>query len=396
MDARDSLGALVPGPQPDLAGAAVGPLAGVTFLAKDIFDVAGFVTGCGNPDYAQRQQPAARHAWAVQRLLAAGARLVGRTITDEFAYSLAGENHHYGTPTNVNAPGRIPGGSSSGSAAAVAAGLADTALGSDTGGSIRVPAACCGLYGLRPTHGAIPLDGVMDLAASFDTVGWFARDAAMLGRIGAALLPQRPAGRPFRRLLVAPAAWALADAGTGAALAPAVDRLERRLGKRQTLSFDADGGLPQRLVDMRTIQGREIARGIGRWVLAERPRLGPDVAERFAWAASLDAAAEAAAQQRRNRFRQWLDEALGEDALLALPAAPGAPPLLGETGEARTAWRNRTLSLTAIAGLCGLPQVTLPDRGPDGLPRGLGLIAPRGRDRELLAFVARFASAQES
>jgi len=391
MQNSDSLGALVPGPQPRIAGAAVGPLAGVTFLAKDIIDVAGCVTGCGNPDYAKAQQPARDHAWAVQRLLGAGAELIGRTITDEFAYSLAGENLHYGTPTNVNAPGRIPGGSSSGSAAAVAAGLADTALGSDTGGSVRVPAACCGLYGIRPTHGAVPLTGVMDLSASFDTLGWFARDAAMLGRVGAALLPQDAPGAPFRRLLVLPEAWAVPDDATLQALEPMLRRVEQRLTPRQALDLAPLGGLAQLAADARTLPATEAARGIGRWVAQHRPAMAPDIAERFAWAAAVDPLEEQAARQRRDELRRFVDLALGDDGLLALPAAPTAAPLLGEGAEARASWRFRTLSLTALAGLAGLPQITLPCTGPDGLPRGLGLVAPRGRDRALLAFAARFA-----
>ncbi|HKY95336.1 MAG TPA: amidase [Kiloniellales bacterium] len=386
------MGALVPGQQPDIPGAAVGPLAGVTFLAKDIFDVAGFVTGCGNPDYAKAHAPATAHAWAVQRLLDAGARLIGRTITDEFAYSLAGENVHYGTPTNVNAPGRIPGGSSSGSAAGVAAGLADTALGSDTGGSVRVPAALCGLFGLRPTHGAIPLTGVMDLAASFDTVGWFARDAAMLGRVGAALLPQRASGPAFRRLLVAPEAWAIADAETRTTLERELVRVEQRLTPRQELSLAGDGGLEQRATDARILQGRHVQRGIGLWVAAHRPKLGPDIQERFTWAAALTEAEIEAADRRRQTFTAWFEEQIGDDALLALPASPSAAPRLGEPSGMRSTWRLTTIQLTAPAGLAGLPQVTLPLTGPDGLPRGLGLVAPRGRDRDLLAFVARLAS----
>ena len=175
--AKDALGAFVPGIDAIRDGASAGPLAGLSFAAKDIFDVAGAVTGCGNPDWAATHAAAAEDSWAVARLLPAGARLVGKTITDELAYSLNGQNAHYGTPTNPNGPGRIPGGSSSGSASAVAGGVVDFALGSDTGGSVRIPASYCGIFGLRPTHGRLPLDGVMPLAPSFDTLGWFARDA---------------------------------------------------------------------------------------------------------------------------------------------------------------------------------------------------------------------------
>ena len=127
-------------------------------------------------------------ARAITCLVEAGASLEGKVHTDELAYSLNGENHFYGTPLNPRAPDRVPGGSSSGSASAVASGACDFALGTDTGGSVRVPASYCGLFGIRPSHGRIPLDGCMPLAPSFDTVGWFARDARLLERVGAVLL----------------------------------------------------------------------------------------------------------------------------------------------------------------------------------------------------------------
>jgi len=231
----------------------------------------------------------------------------------------------------------------------------------------------------------------MELAPSFDTVGWFARDAAMLGRVGAVLLPQAKAGAAFQRLLTLPEAWELADPETAETLEVELRRVERRLTTREALSLAEFGGVAQALADFRVLQGREIARGIGRWVQSERPELGADIAERFAWAASLGEEEERDARERRARFTRWLDAQLGNEAILALPATPGAAPLLGETAEQRLAWRNRTLSLTAVAGLSGLPQITIPSSGADGLPRGLGLVAPRGRDRDLLAFVARLA-----
>ena len=190
---RDTCGAFCRHTHVELAGAASGPLAGLTFAAKDIYDVAGHKTGFGSPDWFATHDAAVATAPVVQRLLAAGAHMVGKTHTDELTYSLYGENAHYGTPVNVNAPGRIPGGSSSGSAAAVAAALVDFALGSDTGGSVRAPASFCGIYGMRPTHGRVPLAGACPLAASFDTAGWFARDAALLARIGRVLLAEAAA-----------------------------------------------------------------------------------------------------------------------------------------------------------------------------------------------------------
>src|ERR1700716_3902164 len=156
----DDFGAFVPGQRFRIAGRAGGPLAGLTFAAKDLFDVARHPTGGGNPDWARCNAVPDRHAWAVQTLLDAGADLIGKTVTDEISLGILGENPFDGTPTNPRAPGHVPGGSSSGSAAAVAAGLCDTALGTDTGGSVRVPASFCGLYGMRPTHGRLDLAGM--------------------------------------------------------------------------------------------------------------------------------------------------------------------------------------------------------------------------------------------
>ena len=280
----DSLGAFVPESQVNMAGAEDGPLRGVTFAAKDIFDIAGQVTGCGNPDWARSHDPASDTAPAVQRLLDAGAYLVGKTITDELAYSLNGQNHHYGTPSNVNAPGRIPGGSSSGSASAVAGGLVDTALGSDTGGSIRTPGSYCGLYGLRPTHGRIPLEQVMPLAPSFDTVGWFTRDAELLRRVGEVLFGEQAddAAAPVR-LLLAEDAFALAEEAVRDTLAPWVHKLEARLSPcEKVILGEPGGGLEDWMWRFRKIQAHEIWQVHGEWIETQKPRFGPEIAERFA------------------------------------------------------------------------------------------------------------------
>src|SRR5215470_7728558 len=205
----NDFGAFVPGPRARLKPTASGPLDGLTFVVKDVVDVEGHVTSAGNPDWAARQTPAATSAPVVERLLRAGAALVGKTVTDELAFSLEGENHHYGTPVNPRAPDRLPGGSSSGSAVAVAAGLADLGLGTDTGGSVRVPASFCGIYGYRPSHGRIPLDGVVPFAPSYDTVGLFARDAKCLQRAVHCLLATARVRSARARLLLATDALAL-------------------------------------------------------------------------------------------------------------------------------------------------------------------------------------------
>jgi len=388
---RDPLGALMPGDQPQVGGAAVGPLSGVTFLAKDIIDVAGFVTSAGNPDWARSHGPAAAHAWAVQRMLDQGATLTGKAVTVEMAYSILGENPFYGTPSNPNAPGRVPGGSSSGSAAGVAGGLATVALGSDTGGSVRIPAAFCGIHGLRPTHGAVSLEGVFPLAATFDTLGWFARDAAMLGRVGAALLPADGDSTAFARLLIATDAFDRTPPEVRQPLLRAAERVARLLARHETAMAPEGvaGGFNGWFEAFRILQSVAFAAQHRAWIKARNPRFSAEIGERVKQALAVPAESAGPQEAARAAVRDHLEQLLGADGLLCLPTAPCPAPPLGLAGEAAAKFRKDCLSLTAAAGLAGLPQISLPLAEIDGLPLGLGLIAPRGRDRALLAFAAK-------
>lgn len=388
----DSLGAFVPESEVNIPGAAEGPLRGVTFAAKDIFDVAGYVTGCGNPDWTRSHDAAVATAPAVQKLLDAGAYLVGKTITDELAYSLNGQNHHYGTPSNSNAPGRIPGGSSSGSASAVAGGLVDTALGSDTGGSIRTPAAYCGLFGLRPTHGRITLENVMPLAPSFDTVGWFARDAELLRRVGEVLFEETAQETALpNRLLLIEDAFALAEDAVRAALEPFVKRLSARLTAAGAIfAGEPGGGLGEWMWRFRKIQASEIWKVHGPWIEAQKPRFGPEIAERFAWARTVDPEEVAEATAARTAYTKRLEALVPPGTLLCLPSTPGIAPLTNASADSLLEHRGSVLSLNSIAGLSGLPQVTMPLATVSGCPVGLSLIAGRNQDMALLAFAESF------
>src|SRR5215211_4925214 len=223
-DPGDDLGAFVPGQRFRIAGRPGGPLSGLTFAAKDLFDVAGRPTGGGNPDWARTHPIPEQHAWAVQTLLDAGAELIGKTITDEVSLGILGENPFEGTPVNPRAPGHVPGGSSAGSAAAVASGICDIALGTDTGGSVRVPASFCGIYGIRPTHGRLDLTGMMAQAPSSDTTGWFSSDAETFARVSSVMLGEAIPDELPRRLVIAADAF-FADRETEAALGPIVARL---------------------------------------------------------------------------------------------------------------------------------------------------------------------------
>jgi amidase len=370
----------------ELAGAPGGPLSGLTMAVKDVFDIAGCRTGNGHPLWLETHEPAPATASAVARLVEAGAQMVGRTHTDELAYSLNGENIHYGTPINPKAPDRIPGGSSSGSAVAVAGGLVDFALGTDCGGSVRLPASYCGIYGLRTSHGIVATDGVAKLAPSFDTVGWFARDAALMRRIGSVLLPPDDAAPP-ERLIVAIDAFAAIPENVAAALAPAVERLAKGV-EIWSEAVAASGSAGDWAQTFRVLQGSEIANQHHTWIDRHRPEFGPGVRERFTWTRTIDPTDVARAAVERNGIADRLDALLGGDAFLLLPTGPGAAPRLGTPAGELEAFRARAFALLCIAGLARLPQISLPLASVDGLPVGLSVIAPRGRDRALLDWVA--------
>ena len=378
----DALGAFCRHTHVALKGSGSGPLAGLSFGVKDIYDIAGHKTGFGSPDWLATHDVAAATAPVVQQLLAAGADMAGKTQTDELTYSLNGENAHYGTPVNVNAPGRIPGGSSSGSAAAVAGGLVDFALGSDTGGSVRAPASFCGVYGIRPTHGRVSLEAACPLAKSFDTAGWFARDAALLERVGRVLLGDVPAPAPGP-VLLAEDAFALLDPAARAALQPALSRATAVLGAPRAVPVSAEG-LPQWFQAFRVLQGGEIHAQLGEWVARVKPKLGPGVKERIEWTATIKPEQVAQAQAMRDAARARMDTLLADNAVLLLPTVPDIAPLLNTPAAALDDFRAKAMSLLCIAGLAGLPQVTLPLATLHGCPLGLSLLAGRGNDALLL------------
>lgn len=384
----------MPGERVTLPGTAEGPLQGLRFAAKDLFDVAGHVTTYGNPDWARTHEPAAATAPAIVALLEAGARLVGKTKTVELAFGLTGENIWHGTPVNPAAPERFPGGSSCGSAAAVAAGLVDAALGSDTGGSVRIPASYCGIWGIRPSWGAVSLTGARALAPSFDTAGWFAGRATVLRRVGEALLPPDQGGGEGLTgpLLKLQEAWFNALPGTAKALQPALGRLEQILGPALLVHL-APEGLDAFYEAFRALQGEEAWATLGGWVTKHGPAFGPGVGERFEAARRQDPALTAAARPFRRMVQGRLRRVLAGGGVLAYPTSPTVAPLLTAPASEQQATRERTICVTAFAGLAGLCEVSVPAATVDGAPVGLSLVAAPGRDRALLHLAERFSAA---
>jgi amidase len=385
--------------QAPIPGAADGPLSGLQAAVKDMYAIAGHRTGGGSPAWYERALPAERHCSIVQALLDAGAAIVGKTVCDEFFYSIAGMNAHYGTPANVRAPGRIPGGSSSGSAAAVAAGACDFALGSDTGGSIRIPASLCGIYGIRTTHGRLPVDGVMTMAPSFDTVGWFAPSAGVLRQVGAVLLSNgQSVPHAASVLLVAEDAFEEADRDLAGVLMEALGAIGEALPQAHKTRI-APNSLESWREAFRVVQAFEVWQVYGAFVEQYNRRLGTDIAERMKAASKITNEEADAARQTVSEARRHLLAQVIPGTIVALPTSPCIAPKIESSPDQFAAYRIRTMRLTCSAGLGGLPQISIPIGSVSGCPAGLSLIGWRGGDEVLLdaaVTLARFCGAFEA
>ncbi len=379
-------GAFVPDGMCRREATARGALDGLAFAVKDLIDVEGYRTGGGNPDWLAHQKPASRSAPVVERALAAGATLIGKTVTDELAFSLEGRNVHHRL-INPVCPGRLPGGSSSGSAVAVAARLVDFALGTDTGGSVRVPANFLGLFGFRPSHGAISLDGVVPFAPSYDTVGWFARDADTLARVGDAVLPpqQRP---PITNLRLADDAFALVDPLLSAELKTKA----ARLGPTASVSV-FDGKEADYFECYRVLQGAEIWQRLGSWITRNKPRFADDIAQRFAGAAAITPAEVARYEPVRAAIRNKFDLLVAHDTAIVMPITPCPALIENAPDDTIGSFYQRALTLTSLAGHCGAPQVALPLGRWHECPIGLSILGARGSDRALLQLATTIAAA---
>ena len=361
-----------------------GDLKGMTFAVKDVFHIEGHTSSAGNPDWLKTHEPAKATASSLQKLVNNGAALKGTTITDEIMYSLNGENFHYGTPVNPADENRIPGGSSSGSAVCVAAGLADFAIGTDTGGSVRIPSSYCGIFGIRPTHGLVAIDGVIPLAKSFDTVGWMAKSADTLLKVGKVLIDKAPESAAFTEFIFAEDAWGLADE-------KAVSLLKDLLEKKAAVTSStvlAEKGLEEWKEVFRILQGNEIWQEHGEWIKKENPAFGPGIKERFEMASRITEEEVGAAAEKREEIIGEMQELLKENTILIIPTAPDVSPLLNLPTADLEKKRSQTLQLCCIAGLSGLPQVNVPLANIDGAPIGVSFIAGKNQDIRLLQWIA--------
>ena len=369
-----------------------GPLSGLSYGLKDIYDIAGIPTAFGSPAWLKSHSSPTSTAAFVEMLSNAGADLLGKTHTDELTYSILGMNAHYGTPINIRSPLRVPGGSSSGSAAAVAAGLVDFAIGSDTGGSVRAPASFCGIYGIRTTHGRISLKHARGLAKSFDALGWFAKDPNVFLQVGEILLNETASTvhkKPKYFLLKE--AFQLAPEPIAALLKKEVLTL---LSKETVEEISiAPEALSQWAESFRIVQASEIWEEHGQWAEQYLNEFGPGIKERFEIAKSLDPNVIAAAKVEKIRIEKYLKQLLDSlgnenaEAILVLPSTGCIAPLLVSTAPELEQVRKQLFQLLCIAGLGGLPQVNIPICQYEDAPLGVSLIANAQEDLLLLQII---------
>jgi amidase len=384
MNRTDPYNALTPGFEPQPGG--LGPLAEKTFVVKENIDVADHVSTNGHPLWAKTHPPAHCNPAVVDRLLGAGAQLVGKAQMDEMAYSLLGANPHTGTPTNPAASDRHPGGSSSGSAVATAAGLVDFAIGTDTAGSCRAPAAFCGVFGFRSSHGAIPMSGVIPLAPSFDVIGWFARDIETMIAVGETLLPPGADDADIKETTLLADGFDVAEPDFIDAATPMLTRLKNGRWREARLG---DAFLAEALTHFRNLQAAEAWTSVGDWITTHKPTFGAGVAQRFDIARQVTVQQKQAAQNFSKDIRARLDALLGETGVIVLPTTPFRAPRLDESEDQLDAKRYQMMRLFILASYCGLPQISLPIR-TNGAPFGLSFMGRRGSDRRLLAFAKDF------
>ncbi|MGD8562370.1 MAG: amidase family protein, partial [Desulfarculaceae bacterium] len=346
-----------------------------------------------SPDFSEYYGIPDKDCWAVKKLRQSGAELVAKTHMHELALGITGINPHYGTPQNPRAKDRIPGGSSSGSAVAVAAGMVPFSLGTDTGGSVRVPAGFCGIFGFRPTIGYIPVDGVVPLAFSLDTVGVFAKTAALLSTVSELLLvpPIAPPEISLGKAFWSPDALEISEPE----IRDAADKLNSRIEKLGlTLQTKNTDLLVRASHSQRIIQGAEAWALHQKWLSAANPTLGADVRSLLSFGEKLSSAQVGAASADRSAISLAFEKMLGNDGIMILPITPGVPPKITDLADPEEAFsfRMKILFFTNLASLTGHPVVAVPI-APDGaLPIGFQLIGPKGSDSALLRLAQRLES----
>ena len=368
-------------PKKDISLNEYGLLSNLNFVLKDMCDVKNFKTSCGNPDFFKKCDFANDYAPFLKYLLNEGPVLKGITVCDEFFYSLIGENGHYGTPTNLNAPSCVPGGSSSGSAAALTTDLYDFSIGSDTGGSVRIPASFCGLIGMRPTHNRINTKGVYPMAPSFDTVGWFANNPEIFQKVGNVLLNNiERSNVDFKQYVVAEDLLELCDAEVQSNFNNYINVNIPNINKTR-LSTNTKAIIAD---NFRILQGAEVKANIIPWIEKNKPNISPEIRSRIDMASKITDIEVNRALIFRKTLIDEIKKSLPEGTIAVFPTSPFSAPKSGQDDESLGSFRKRLMELTSVAGMTSRPQITIPRLKDKSGPVGISLLGWKYSDEILL------------
>ncbi|GEP73066.1 hypothetical protein FD12_GL002134 [Lentilactobacillus rapi DSM 19907 = JCM 15042] len=368
-----------------IAPESTGILNGLAFSVKDVMAVTGHITGLGNPTWTATHQPAKSNAIAITKLLNNGATLDGITVSDEFMFSIKGSNYHYGDPLNPKHPDCFTGGSSSGSASAVSSGLVDFALGTDTGGSVRVPASYCGIYGFRPSHDLSMLAGIAPLATSFDTVGVLTKSSSILKKVGQVLYSGN-VRLDLKKI------YYLDNSITqslGAEYQQELGRIGKSLGIQKTRFQPVNFSLDLLYNAFKRIQGFQAWSNYGKWISKHPQDIGPDIADHFAFAKVVKSdIGLKEAIETKTKFAKLLNGLLTNQAILILPTTSSTAPNKNEDFKKIERLRAQTQKLTTIAGMAGTPQVAIPI-SQSGKDYSISIISGVNTDRSLLSLATK-------
>ena len=358
-----------------------GNLKNLKFVLKDMCDVKNIKTSCGNPDFYKACEPAKKHAEFLSNILSEGAILEGITICDEFFYSVIGENSHYGTPKNLNAPNCVPGGSSSGSAAALTTDLFDFSIGSDTGGSVRVPASFCGLLGIRPTHGRINANGVYPMAPSFDTIGWFSNNIKTFQKIGEVLLDKNENENiTFNQFVIAEDLLELVDTDIKNQFDSYYKELHPNI-KHIRLSKFSKSEIAD---NFRILQAGEIKEHVIPWIEKNKPKISLEINSRIEMASEILPLEIDAAKTFRQEIISEINNSLPEGDIAIFPTTPFSAPKCGQSDQDLGSDRKKIMEMTSIAGMTSRPQISIPKfKGKTG-PVGISILGWQYSDEILL------------
>jgi len=358
-----------------------GNLLDMRFLCKDMCQIKGFKTSCGNPDFYKHTAEATENAPFLEKILNEGAILEGITICDEFFYSIIGENIHYGTPSNKNAPNCVPGGSSSGSAAALTQINYDFTIGTDTGGSVRVPASFCGIYGFRPTHGRINLNKVYPMSESFDTLGWFSNNKSNMLKVGKVFFDHfEEIPIEQKNILIPIDIINNLDENIKSQFYDYCENKFKNLKKVQLSKYNKS----ELAECFRVIQGYEIKLSMLPWIQKYNPKISTEINSRFEVTKNITVNMYNESINLRKEFVSELDKNLSEEALIIFPTTPFSAPVTGQSDDDLSELRKKVMEFTCIGGLSSRPQISIPKfKGSNG-PIGLSILGNKNADEIIL------------